>query len=60
MSKVKVLVTTMHQDDISLLYKKMNLQTDTVFANQTDHNDYAELSINGHQVKFVSTDKGHR
>lgn len=56
MSKIEVCVTTMHQEDISLLYERMNLQTDAVFANQTDHNDYAELSINGHQVKFVSTD----
>ena len=56
MSRIEVLVTTMHQTDISLLYKKMNLQTDAVFANQTDHNDYAELLINGHQVKVVSTD----
>lgn len=55
MSKIEVLVTTMHQSDFSK-YSQMNLQTDAVIANQTDKNEYAEMQINGCNVKLVSTD----
>lgn len=54
MSRVEVLVTTMHQSDFSK-FLQMNLQTDAVIANQTDKNEYAELEINGCTVKLVST-----
>ena len=54
MSKLEVLVTTMHQSDFSKFYQ-MNLQTNAVIANQTDKNEYVEANINGHRVKMVST-----
>ena len=55
MSRIEVLVTTMHQSDFSK-YSQMNLQTDAVLANQTDKNSYSEMLINGCTVKMVSTD----
>ena len=55
MSRVEVLVTTMHQSDFSK-FSQMNLQTDAVIANQTDRNEYAETEINGCTVKLISTD----
>lgn len=53
--KLCVLVTTMHQTDLSI-YKKMNLQTDAVIANQCDRNEIIEQEIDGHRVKMVCTD----
>ena len=53
--KTEVLVTTMHQSDLSK-YKAMNLQTDAVIANQTDKNEIVEETIDGHKAKLVSTD----
>lgn len=55
MSRLEVLVTTMHQSDFGK-YTQMNLQTDAVIANQTDKNEYAEAEINGNTVKLISTD----
>lgn len=55
MSKIEVLVTTMHQTGFEK-YLQMNLQTDAVIANQTNRNFYEEKVINGHMVKLVSTD----
>lgn len=53
--KIEVLVTTMHQTDISK-YTEMNLQTDAVIANQADRCDFEETEINGNNVRFVTTD----
>lgn len=53
--KLQVLVTTMHQTDFSK-YTQMNLQTDAVFANQTDRNEFVETQIGGCNVKLISTD----
>ena len=53
--KIEVLVTTMHQKDISK-YNKMNLQTDAVIANQADFCGYEETQVDGKRVKFVTTD----
>ena len=55
MSRIEVLVTTMHQSDFSK-YSQMNLQTDAVLANQTDKNDYSETVINACTVRMISTD----
>lgn len=55
MSRIEVLVTTMHQSDFSK-YSQMNLQTDAVLANQTDRNDYSETVINACTVRMISTD----
>lgn len=54
MSKVQVLVTTMHQTDISK-YTQMNLQTDAVIANQADRNEILTENINGCDVQMVTT-----
>jgi len=55
MSKIEVLVTTMHQRDFSK-YTEMNLQTDAVLANQADDNFTEEKIINDSKVKLVTTD----
>ncbi len=55
MSRVQVLVTTMHQTGFDK-YAEMNLSTDAVIANQTDCNAYEETEINGHRVQLVSTE----
>ena len=59
MSNVEVLVACMQQSDDSL-YKKMNLQTNAVLANQCDFYGYDEYTQeNGSTVKLVSTnDRG--
>ncbi len=54
MSKLQVLVTTMHQTDLSK-YSQMNLQTDAVIANQADRNEILAESINGCNVQMVTT-----
>ncbi|OPZ32477.1 MAG: hypothetical protein BWY97_01467 [Tenericutes bacterium ADurb.BinA124] len=54
MMKIVVVVTTMHQNDLSL-YSKMNLQTDAIIANQCD-SDLIEIShFNQKRVYMVST-----
>ncbi|MBO5007461.1 MAG: glycosyltransferase [Clostridia bacterium] len=59
MSRVEVLVACMNQIDDSL-YKKMNLHTDAVLANQFDEYSYREYTEDdGSKVKLVSTaDRG--
>jgi len=54
MSKLQVLVTTMHQTDTSK-YEQMNLQTDAVIANQCDKNGYLCEMKNGNQLQLIST-----
>lgn len=54
MSKLEVLVTTMHQTDASK-YIQMNLQTDAVIANQCDMDEYYSEIRNGNRIQFVST-----
>ena len=54
MSKLQVLVTTMHQTDLSK-YTQMNLQTDAVIANQADRNEILAKTINGCNVQMVTT-----
>ena len=55
MSKLEVLVTTMHQPGFDK-YIEMNLQTDAVIANQADRNDSVTQEINGKYVQLVTTD----
>ncbi len=55
MVNLQVLVATMNQEDLSL-YKKMNLQCDTIFANQCGKNCARKETIDGHNVLMVSTD----
>lgn len=54
MSKLTVLVTTMHQTDFQK-YHQMNLQTDAVIANQADRDEILSTQIDGHKVQLVST-----
>lgn len=51
--KIEVLVSTMNQNDISLV-EKMNIQTDSILINQTDRNHYFENIINGKRVRMYS------
>lgn len=54
MSRIQVLVTTMHQKDHSK-YIEMNLQTDAVIANQADYESVEETEINNSKVRLVTT-----
>lgn len=56
MSKLEVLVATMHQTDFSKFYE-MNIKGDVIFGNQTDRNEYLEKNILGKRVRMFSTDK---
>ncbi len=52
---LQVLVATMHQQDAHALAKKMNLQSEAVFANQADTTDYRETEYNGFKLKMITT-----
>ena len=54
MSRLQVLVTTMHQSDFSK-YSQMNLQTDAVIANQADSNEIQCQKIGDSNVQLVTT-----
>ena len=52
--KVEVLVATMHQSDLNK-YHEMNLNTDAVFANQSDKEAYYSESFDNHTIKMITT-----
>lgn len=52
--KLETLVTTMHQKGFEK-FIEMNIQTDVIFANQTDTNAYEETKIGDNTVKLIST-----
>ena len=54
MSRIQVLVTTMHQSGFEK-YAEMHLQTDAIIANQTNFNGYEKIEINGSHVQLIST-----
>ena len=55
---LQVLVSTMHQNDYSLL-ARMNIQTDAIVINQCNKNETNEFIYNGHIIKWISTtDRG--
>ena len=54
MSKLQVLVTTMHATDFSKFHE-MNLSTDTVIANQSNENFTSEKNIDGSIVRLITT-----
>ena len=56
MSKLTVLVTTMHQSDLEI-YTRMNLQTDAVIGNQAADNWERTETVNGSTVKMITTDR---
>ncbi len=51
---LQVLVTCMHEKDMDL-YRRMNLHTDAVIANQADDFSYREEVIDGHIVRMMTT-----
>jgi glycosyltransferase involved in cell wall biosynthesis len=53
MSKVQVLIATMHQNDHSLL-EKMNIQTEAVVGNQCDRNEVEHFEHNGRAIDWFS------
>lgn len=54
MSKVEVLCATMHQENFDKI-QQMNLQSDVVFANQSNDTRYDELVVDGHKAKMITT-----
>lgn len=50
---LQVLVSTMHQKDMSLI-QKMNIHSDAVIINQSDFNEYWEYNQPDFKVKFYS------
>ena len=50
---VQVLVATMHQKDYSLL-EKMNIQSDSIIANQCDTNIIDNFTYHGHNISFLT------
>lgn len=51
--KLEVLISTMHQNDYSLL-EKMNIKTDAVVVNQCDRNEIEEFEYKGNNIKWLS------
>lgn len=58
MTNIEVLVSTMNQedDDFSLV-EKMNIQTDAIIINQTDHFAFNKRKIKGNIIKIYSFDE---
>lgn len=55
MKKLEVLITTMHQQDFSII-QKMNIQSDVILANQCDNTRVDEYCFDGvHTAKMIST-----
>lgn len=54
MSKFEVLCVTTNQEGFSLC-EKMNIQSDAVFANQTNGFDMKKFNYNGHKIRMIST-----
>lgn len=52
--KIEVLVATMNQKDLGI-YRRMNLRTDAVFANQADMYSYEEFVDNNRTIKMITT-----
>lgn len=51
--RLQVLVSTMHQTDVSLL-DKMNISTDAIVINQCDRNEVLTFDHRGHTVQWLS------
>src|SRR5690554_3439396 len=50
---LQVLVSTMHQNDFSIL-GKMRISTDAIVVNQCDRNDYNEFDYKNRKIRFFS------
>lgn len=51
--KLEVLISTMHQKDMSLI-EKMNINTDALIINQCNKDDNQELLINNKKIRMIS------
>lgn len=51
---LQVLVAAMNQKDFSLI-KKMNIQSDAIFANQADEYRYDETCADGNRIQLITT-----
>lgn len=51
--RLQVLVSTMHQTDYKLM-KKMNIQSDAIFINQCDRNEFEKFEYKGNAIFFLS------
>ena len=54
--KFQVLVSTMHRKDFSI-FSQMNLQSDAVYINQTDHDSSCETEYNGHRISWYNVNE---
>lgn len=54
MSRLQVLVATMHQTDFSLI-QKMNIQADVIIANQADEDSVKEYDFGPYHAKMITT-----
>lgn len=54
MPKLEILCVTMHQKDFSKI-EEMNINSDVVFANQSDTTGYDELEFKGYTAKMITT-----
>lgn len=52
--KIQVLISTMNQEDYSLL-NKMNIQTSAIVINQTNVNEEKTFIHNGNEIKWIDT-----
>lgn len=51
---IEILVTTMNQTEFSKI-EEMNIQSNVIFANQSDRNDYKEIMFNDKTAKMITT-----
>ena len=54
MAKIEILMSVMHQTDLSIA-KKANANTDILVINQCDRDGYEEEIYNGHKIRMIST-----
>ncbi len=52
--KIEVIVSTMGQKSIDF-YKKLNIKSDCLIINQTDHESYEEIYDNDNKIRMIST-----
>lgn len=54
MERIQVLITTMHETDLSK-FQVMNIRSNAIIANQADRFDYMRQQIDGYDVQMVTT-----
>lgn len=53
--KIEVIVSTMHRKSLDF-YKDMNIETDCLIINQTDHHGFEEKDLGDKKIRMISTD----